>query len=134
MSWTSPKTWAVGSPGTSSDLNQYVRDNTAALWGDLSWTPPPLYQGTWTNGSTPAASFRRVGSMVKLRGRVVGGGPGTIVFTLPVGYTPSSTVVLTVDASGGYGNLTIDGSGNVTPNGYGGTPGVYLDGAMFSVV
>lgn len=30
-SWTSPKTWAVGDLLTASDMNTYVRDNTAFL-------------------------------------------------------------------------------------------------------
>jgi hypothetical protein len=31
MAWTSPKTWAVGNVLTASEMNTYVRDNTAFL-------------------------------------------------------------------------------------------------------
>jgi hypothetical protein len=33
MAWTTPKTWAVGDPATAADLNTYVRDNVAFLYG-----------------------------------------------------------------------------------------------------
>ena len=32
MAWTSPKTWSFGEVLTSTDMNTYVRDNTAALF------------------------------------------------------------------------------------------------------
>ncbi|MCU4184033.1 hypothetical protein K6U06_06650 [Acidiferrimicrobium sp. IK] len=35
MAWTSPRTWAVGDPATSADLNTYVRDNTAYLFSAI---------------------------------------------------------------------------------------------------
>jgi hypothetical protein len=31
ISWTTPKTWAVGDPGTAADLNTYIRDNSNFL-------------------------------------------------------------------------------------------------------
>lgn len=44
MSWTAPKTWAVGEVVTAANMNTHLRDNLKAI-GDAwaSWTP------TWTN-------------------------------------------------------------------------------------
>jgi len=89
MSWTTPKTWNVGDPGTASDLNQYVRDNSAYLYGDTSWTAISPFTNSWGNLGGYTAQYRRIGATVALEGAIVGGATGTVAFTLPVGYRPA---------------------------------------------
>lgn len=43
MSWTTPKTWAVGDILSSADMNTYVRDNWLALFKPSdNWPTNPL--------------------------------------------------------------------------------------------
>lgn len=53
MAWSAPKTWAVGDLATSSDQNQYVRDNTKALRTsiDLVTTTAPVTITATTEGT-----------------------------------------------------------------------------------
>jgi hypothetical protein len=71
MSWTTEKTWAVGDVFTSSDANQYIRDN-------LQWAKDTVREDvvtkdtvTWNNAASTAyadyggANFVQVASWVK---------------------------------------------------------------------
>jgi hypothetical protein len=70
MSWTTPKTWATGEVLTSSDMNTYVRDNTAALrefGGALVGRSTNLNVADNTNttvtwGTTPTGTYQQGGT------------------------------------------------------------------------
>ena len=108
MSWTTPKTWAVGDPGTSPDLNTYIRDNSSFLYGDTAWTALS-FVNSWVNaGSTnELAHFRKIGNLVIVEG-IIESGTAIIVATLPAGYRPLATI-------NGPATMT---SGGVTVIGY----------------
>lgn len=112
--WTTPKTWTVGSPATSSDLNAYIRDNTAFLYGDLSWTTPSFTNG-WVAATSFFPSFRKVGTRVVMRGAVKNGTVAATMFTLPTGYQPlaGATPGIIVNANGAAGLITVSSAGAV---------------------
>ena len=115
ISWTTPKTWAVGDPGTASDLNQFIRDNSAFLYGDTGWTAPTLIN-SWVNagGTSQTVGYRKVGTRVIIRGAAKTGTIGSVVFVLPTGYRPTANESFATSSNGAFGSLTIDTSGNVT--------------------
>jgi hypothetical protein len=68
------------------------------------WTVLTL-SASWTHQAGQSVSYRKVGDMVQLRGRMDGGLSNTTVFTLPTGYRPPFDVVLAIAgvASGAWG-------------------------------
>lgn len=111
MSWTAPKTWAVGDPGTSPDLNTYVRDNTNFLFGDTAWTPLS-YVNSWVNAGSPdeVGHFRKIGNLVIVEGTIQSGTAVTVC-TLPAGYRPQAQLggAALVTGAIGYWLLTAAG-------------------------
>jgi hypothetical protein len=66
----------------------------ATIDNDSGWQTATLNTG-WTNASGYTTQYRRKNGRVEVRGMVVrGSGASTAFFTLPVGYRPSSTVIL----------------------------------------
>lgn len=134
MSWTAPKTWAVGDPGTSPDLNTYVRDNTNFLYGDTSWAAPAFTNG-WGSFAGLPAGFRKIGTRVVFQGGLASGTAGTSALTLPAGYRPTANRNFAVDSgSFVYAVITIASSGTVTPNSGAGNTYVSLDGITFDTI
>lgn len=138
MAWTTPKTWAVGDPGTSSDLNTYVRDNAKFLYGDVAWTAPALQNG-WVNVGAPynLAGYRLAGNWVELRGAIKNGTitSGTLLFTLPAGYRPlNSNVPMGYASASGTWTVIIASTGAVTANAGAIAAGSWLDGMRFSLL
>lgn len=71
MGWNGTRTWAVGDPALSSDMNLYVRDNLAFLAGDLTPTALVLAAGWANNGSGyAAAQIERHGSIAQVSGLI----------------------------------------------------------------
>lgn len=138
MTWTAPKTWAVGDPGTSSDLNTYVRDNAKFLYGDVAWTAATLQNGWVVFGATnPVPGYRLDGAHVELRGAAKNGtlAGGTLLFTLPVGYRPAlatSTVGLAAGAS--FFGINISNAGAVTIAAGASATAIQFDGMRFSTI
>jgi hypothetical protein len=100
MAWTTPHTFTVSEVVSAATLNAGSND-LAFLYGDGAWTAPAL-TATWTNtgGGFSIVAYRIAGNTVYLRGRCSGGGVGTQIFILPVGYRPINGQV----AMGGAGN------------------------------
>ena len=130
MSWTTPTTWNVGDPATSSDLNAYVRDNTAFLYGDTGWTNCSLLTG-FTAGSV-APGFRKIGTEVAFRGSMVSSTPAAC-FNLPAGYFPAQAVVMATQSPSGP-TLQITAAGVATMHTYSGSTSLYIDGLRFSLI
>ncbi len=135
MGWTTPKTWAVGDPGTASDLNTYIRDNSAYLYGDTAWNSV-TFTNSWGAASSYSVGYRRIGAEVALKGTVTGGANGTSIFTLPTGYRPlqQSNTASQTPATGTTCYIAVAAAGTVTVQGISGTPNVTLDGVRFSLI
>lgn len=138
MTWTTPKTWAVGDPGTAADLNTYIRDNSSFLFGDTAWTAPTLVN-SWANagGSAAPAGYRKVGNLVLLKGAINAGASNTLAFTLPAGYNPTGTLSFPINAYNSGTNANVGGfvsvgsSGSVTIVYGAGTTEIFLDSVRF---
>jgi hypothetical protein len=86
------------------DWNQIVAELQAAQ----TFTLPPsattiTLNNSWTNKASFApASYRKIGTEVKLNGSVVPGTltNGTSILTLPIGFVPADSITLTVCPSG----------------------------------
>jgi hypothetical protein len=117
VSWTTPKTWNVGDPATSADLNTYVRDNASFLYGDAGWTNASGFTNSWAANPSPnIPRFMVMGRVVYLTGMVSGGTLGSAAFTLPAGYRPSQTVQIGTVSNGAFGQVFITSAGLVTPS------------------
>lgn len=65
----------------------------ATIGGDTGWIDLPLTSGiTNYNGYAPA-QYRKIGSMVHVRGLVTNAGTATSIGTLPVGFRPTAQVM-----------------------------------------
>lgn len=90
----------------------------------------------WANvgGANPVASFYtdNIGN-VTLKGLVNSGSVGTSIFTLPLGYRPTTVVYYSVFCSTGYGVITVNTDGTVVATTF---PGgnISLTGIVFSVL
>lgn len=120
---------------SNQDLVQVLTSIAQALQGTSfrqPWQVPTLLNG-WANyGGTATTVGYMKDSMgfVHLKGLVKSGTLGTNVFVLPPGYRPAAYNRVAVIASGTYGNLDIDASGNVLIAS-GSTTFTGLDGATF---
>jgi hypothetical protein len=85
------------------------------------------------NGFGNAGWWKDAYNVVHLTGAVGGGTSGTVCSQLPVGCRPAYNQSFAVNTSGGFGTVTIDASGNITPTGTTVTP-VYLTGITFPAV
>ena len=134
MSWTTPKTWAVGDPGTASDLNTYIRDNSAYLYGDTSWTAV-TFQNSWANLASYVTQYRRLGATVALAGAATGGTAATVAFTLPVGYRPAAKCNFApATSSSTICYVQVATTGTVTINGISSGAWVAFDGIELSLI
>jgi hypothetical protein len=62
MAWSSPKTWVPDVPLTAAEMNQYVRDNTLALYPTWThWTP--TFTGFSANPTAVIARYVLIGKM-----------------------------------------------------------------------
>lgn len=96
-------------PGTVQDLSETIEsDNFSA------WTAPTLL-GAWVNlgGVWEVAGYKKVGSVVKVRGAVKDGTAGTNIFTLPSGFRPAKQRRRWVAATSGGAHVTIQTDGDV---------------------
>lgn len=99
----------------------YVDDATA--FG--SWTNVTTFTNGWTNYGSgfTVARYTKIGDVVHLQGLIRSGTINTTAFTLPTGYRPTGTILLSVlsnesgfDATlGSVGRLAIQSDGQVIP-------------------
>jgi hypothetical protein len=87
---------------------------TKAYVDGSGWTTPSLLN-SWTNyaGGYNNAGYRKVGTVVFIRGLVTGGALGTVVFTLPTGHRPSGRIILATQSNSALGRLDIAADGSV---------------------
>lgn len=101
---------------------------TAALT-DSGWITPTLVN-SWTAGEPVA--YRKIGSVVYLRGSLTGGTNSSTAFTLPAGYVPANNFLQQVQGGGSTSFMQISSSGAVTPN-FSTAGAQYLDGLNFPI-
>lgn len=121
MSWTTPRTWVAGELVTAAELNTHIRDDLSWLRSAGDWTyigasGAPAYQNGWTSINAPAASYKRIGNWVCVRGYLANGTAGTTMFTMP--YWPTLRIFIPYwgedsIANEQLGRVDVDTSGNV---------------------
>lgn len=97
MSWTTPKTWAVGDVLTAADMNTYVSGNDSAIlpYGVTVQTWTPALTASTTNptlgtGSSASGHFYRVGQLctayffIKFGSAGVAAGSGLYRISVPL--------------------------------------------------
>ncbi len=116
-------TFTTGQVLTAAQMNQ--------IGDDSGWITISSFSNGWTAGTvTPA--YRKVGTRVQLRGRLVPGTNGATAFTLPTGYRPQTIIVLpATNSSTDRISIQIDASGNVQPTGSSVAVNTSLDGITF---
>ena len=152
----SPKAWAESDPITPTDLNRIetgvddvtddVDTHLAAhleAWKEIGGSGNPAFTNNWSNyGSGSTAAFRKNGDgMVSLKGFIKHStgtaNPTTAAFTLPEGYRPTTTLILsaTIALSTGMvgARIVVGTDGTVRPDRAGATEilWVTLDGLSF---
>lgn len=106
---------AIGADATGAF---YVTAGTKTYFGSESesWIAPTLLN-SWANKGSPhdvAGYYRDKMGVVHLKGAVVGGAVGSVIFQLPVGYRNSLGLqIISAVANGVSGTLSVDTSGNV---------------------
>lgn len=95
----------------------------------------PAFQNSWVNYNVafePAAFWKDVDGTIHMLGMVANGTVDTAVFTLPAGFRPSKTLMLSVWAFNGSCNLRILNTGDVGTIGCAGGPTfLSFDGVVF---
>lgn len=88
--------------------------------GDSTDEISPAFQNSWANapGGSPMSFFVDENGVVRFRGDVVGGTPGTVIFTLPEGFRPEFSMQFSGAGVSGIGNsmarIRVDPNGDVT--------------------
>ena len=102
---------------------------TATNITDSGWINPSLSNSFVSGGVTPV--YRLLQGVVYLAGNVNSGTPEATAFTLPVGYRPAVTTVITVQKFGtaDFSYLTINTDGTVQPN----HASAWLSGVSFPI-
>lgn len=87
-------------------------------WHEVGTSGQPAFENGWQNGdpadSVTAGFYKDPFGVVHLKGVVYNGAAGTTIFTLPVGYRPSKTVIGTVSQSGVAAELFVGSNGSVS--------------------
>lgn len=116
--WTAPHTYVVNEALSAGLLNTDHRDNIDYLHGDAAWIAPAMLNG-WVNYGAPYsnAGYRRFGDRVAIRGAFKNGTENAVIFNLPVGYRPSTTLVFPcwmVEGTGqGWAYASVAANGDV---------------------
>jgi hypothetical protein len=116
MTWVPPNIhFAVHQILTSPDMND-VSTDLSYVYGDTSWIAVASFSNGWSNfgSGVTAAGYRKVGTVVFLRGGITGGSANTAAFTLPTGYRPIGIEEFAVAAGGSFAQWKVDSSGVVT--------------------
>ena len=105
-------------------------------WYEIGVAPAPSFGAGWSNtggGFYNAAYTKDASGWVHLRG-LVNGTLGTTLFTLPVGFRPSSAIRFsTLYSTDSFACGSVDTTGIVTPGGSGAVLSFGLDGVSFYV-
>jgi hypothetical protein len=137
MPWTSPVDRASGYTVTNGDWNNNLgaTGNTAYLYGDTAWTNVSAFTNSWVNFGAPyfSVGYRLVGNRVYLRGIMKSGTIGSAAFTLPSGYRPSSSVLMSTVSTNAFGVVQIAVAGTVIPT-IGTNSSVSFDNLSFDIL
>ena len=93
------------------------------------------YLNSWVDyGAThnKAGYYKTVDGVVRLQGAVKSGTIGQPIFTLPTGYRPAKTLLVTVPSNGAFGIVEIQTDGDVIAT-TGNNTYVSLEGIQFRV-
>lgn len=97
------------------------------------WIAPTL-QNSWAqqSGYAPVGYTKDAMGFVRLRGALISGTAPNTMFTLPVGFRPSETVILSTASAAGFCRITVNTNGTVVPS-VAPSNNAGLDGAAFWV-
>ena len=118
----------TGTPVANADAGPYVKAIVSSTASASDWFPATAASG-WTNTSGRYKSDEL--GFVVLSGYMGGGGVGTLMTTLPVGFRPAQQESFSVNASGAGGIVTVATNGEVLFVAGTGTF-VYLSNVKFS--
>lgn len=128
----------LGAPNTqmvlmSDGTNWFVIESAQ----DSGWTGSGALSNAWADIGAPSGTvaFRLVGNRVYMRGRVNGGANNTTIYTLPAGYRPPNSLVLSSVGSGANtaAGVSIATTGVITLNFVAGNGIVGFDGLTFTI-
>jgi hypothetical protein len=102
------------------------------LTADTGWITPASFEHGWK--AVQSVGYRRVGNIVRLRGRVTGGTNGTTAFILPAGFVPAQfSQYATAGAGPAFSCVTVYESGAVYIYNPSSAEGIALDVVTFSL-
>ena len=125
-----------GAGGALSGTYPYPGLAAPEAWHEIGAAGQPAFQNGWQNGdpasSTTAAYYRDPFGVLHFKGVVDNGSAGSTIFTLPVGYRPSKSLVATVSQSGVAAELSVSSNGSVGLI-TGSSAAAWIDGVTFRV-
>lgn len=119
-----------------SDLSSDVTTLTAQVavedWREVGTAGEPAFMNSWVNfDASRALSFRLVNGVLYLKGAVRDGTSATAnIFTLPAGYRPTESRIVSSYTSAGFAPLLVRTSGIVSINSGGSTTQTYLEATI----
>ena len=117
------------------DSTGFLRNTPPEAFREIGAPGQPTFQGTWANEApaieTTAAFFKDPFDIVHLKGILVGGGNGELIFTLPTGHRPTKNVVLASIRNGAIAQVSVGSNGEVRQGVGGSAGGLALDGLTF---
>lgn len=105
--------------------------------GDASWTNV-TYQNSWVTYVSlgDPVQYRKLSSgLVVIQGAASSGTAGSAIFTLPVGYRPTATLVIPIRATGTANtirDLTVNTDGTVVPASAASNAVVFVSGSFYA--
>lgn len=106
-----------------------VASVTQEGWHTVGAAGEPAFQSGFT-APEPLKFYKDPAGVVHMVGRVQTGAQGNLIFTLPVGYRPTQTTRIPINANGSFGSVDIGPNGDIVP--YAGTVWWDLSGVQFS--
>lgn len=130
---TSAQITLVTGKGNSVSIDKSGNLSITGTIQQESWTAPTLLN-SWTNYNStysPAGYFKDKNGIVYIRGLVKGGTLATTVFTLPAGYRPQYSMILSQACSTGFCRVDVRSDGSVMITANGSTSYTSLEGISF---
>jgi hypothetical protein len=103
-------------------------------WHEIGDTNEPAFANSWVNFGSPyndAGFYKDPQGRVHLKGLIKLGTVGSAAFTLPVGYRPDNSLILSTISNSSTGRINLTSGGAVIPVSPSNNTWVALDGLSF---
>lgn len=116
----------------SDDVDTLTAQVSVEDWREVGTAGQPAFMNSWVNfDASRALSFRLVNGVLYMKGAVKNGTSATAnIFTLPAGYRPTESRILSSYTSAGFAPLLVRTSGIVSINSGGSTAQTYLEAVV----